>query len=109
MRSTQALQHLCQHCFPGRFGWPARQRLRKQLERLRQLPEDQQPEWIVKVRYLYEDDKYWTEIVNFGHKFVHIPDRFVRQYDRLLVDGVWCEIELRHEYDDQASGKRSPF
>jgi len=47
-----------------------------------QLPEDQQPEWIVKVRYFSEDDKYWTEIVNFGHKFVHIPDRFVRQYDR---------------------------
>ena len=33
----------------------------------------------------------------------------MRQVDRLLVDGVWCEIELRHEYDDQASGKRSPF
>jgi ATP-dependent Lon protease len=63
----------------------------------------------VKVRYLSEDDKCWAEIVNFGHKFVHVPDRFVRQYDRLLVDGVWCEIELRHEYDDQASGKRSPF
>jgi ATP-dependent Lon protease len=63
----------------------------------------------VKVRYLAEDDKYWAEIVNFGHKFIHVPDRFVRQYDRLLVDGVWCEIELRHEYDDQASGKRSPF
>jgi ATP-dependent Lon protease len=63
----------------------------------------------VKVRYLSEDDKYWAEIVNFGHKFVHVPDRFVRLYDRLLVDGVWCEIELRHEYDDQASGKRSPF
>jgi len=63
----------------------------------------------VKVRYLSEDDKYWAEIVNFGHKYVHIPDRFVRQFDRLLVDGVWCEVELRHEYDDQASGKRSPF
>ena len=63
----------------------------------------------VKVRYLSEDDKYWAEIVNFGHKFVHIPDRFVRQFDRLLVDGVWCEIDLRHEYDDQATGKRSPF
>ena len=25
------------------------------------------------------------------------------------MDGVWCEVELRHEYDDQASGKRSPF
>jgi ATP-dependent Lon protease len=63
----------------------------------------------VKVRYLSEDDKYWAEIVNFGHKHVHVPDRFVRQYDRLLVDGVWCEVELRHEYDDQASGRRSPF
>src|SRR5712691_1867690 len=63
----------------------------------------------VKVRYLSDDDKYWAEIVNFGHKFVHVPDRFVRQYDRLLVDGVWCEVELRHEYDDQASGRRSPF
>src|SRR5207245_5902451 len=63
----------------------------------------------VKVRYLAEDDKYWAEIVSFGHKYVHVPDRFVRQFDRLLVDGVWCEVELRHEYDDQATGKRSPF
>ena len=63
----------------------------------------------VKVRYLSDDDKYWAEIVSFGHKFVHVPDRYVRQFDRLLVDGVWCEVELRHEYDDQASGKRSPF
>lgn len=63
----------------------------------------------VKVRYLSDDDKYWAEGVNFGHRFVHVPDRYVRQYDRLLVDGVWCEVELRHEYDDQASGKRSPF
>jgi len=63
----------------------------------------------VKVRYLSDDDKYWAEIVNFGHKFVHVPDRYVRQFDRLLVDGVWCEVEIRHQYDDQASGKRSPF
>lgn len=33
----------------------------------------------------------------------------MRQFDRLLVDGVWCEAELRHEYDDQATGKRGPF
>ena len=63
-----------------------------------------------KGRYtLIDDDKYWAEIVNFGHKFVHVPDKYVRQFDRLLVDGVWCELQLRHEYDDQASGKRSPF
>ena len=33
----------------------------------------------VKVRYLSDDDKYWAEIVNFGHKFVHVPDRYVRR------------------------------
>src|ERR1700722_8826700 len=43
----------------------------------------------VKVRYLSDDDKYWAELVNFGHKFIHVPDRYVREYDRLLVDGVW--------------------
>ena len=65
MRSTQALQHLCQHCFPGRFGWPARQRLRKQLERLRQLPEDQQPEWIVsriEEAILFAVGDRWTKV-----------------------------------------------
>jgi ATP-dependent Lon protease len=63
----------------------------------------------IKVRYLAEDDKYWAEIVNFGHKYVHVPDRFVREYDRLLVDGVWSEVEIVHSYDDQAVGRRSPF
>ncbi len=42
----RAQRHLNQHLFPGRFGWPARQRLRRQLERFCQLPEDQQPEWV---------------------------------------------------------------
>src|SRR6185295_15130180 len=42
----------------------------------------------VKVRYVSEDDKYWAELVNFGHKFVHIPDTYIRQYDRLLVGGI---------------------
>ena len=59
----------------------------------------------VKVRYLSDDDKYWAEIVNFGHRFVHVPERFIRDFDRLLVDGVWSEIELRHEYDDQEIGR----
>src|ERR1017187_3740566 len=43
----------------------------------------------IKVRSLAEDDKYWAEGVNFGNKFLHIPDRFVRDYERLLMGGVW--------------------
>jgi ATP-dependent Lon protease len=64
----------------------------------------------VKVHYLAEDDKYWAECVNFGHKYLHIPDRFVREFDRLLMGGVWSEIHIRHQYDEEARGKRrSPF
>jgi ATP-dependent Lon protease len=63
----------------------------------------------VKVRYLSDDDKYWAEFVNFGHKYVHIPDRYIREYDRLLMGGIWAQVEIRHEYDEEAKGKRSPF
>ncbi len=62
-----------------------------------------------KVRYLAEDDKYWAELVNFGHKYIHVPERFMREYDRLLMGGIWTEIEIRHQYDEEARGKRSPF
>lgn len=63
----------------------------------------------IKVRYLSDDDKYWAEFVNFGHKFVHIPERYIREYDRLLMGGIWAQVELRHNYDETATGKRSPF
>jgi ATP-dependent Lon protease len=63
----------------------------------------------VKVRYLSDDDKYWAEFVNFGHKYVHIPDHYIRDYDRLLMGGIWAQVEIRHDYDEEAKGKRSPF
>jgi len=63
----------------------------------------------IKVRYLSEDDKYWAEFVNFGHKYVHIPDHYIRQYDRLLMGGIWAQVDIRHEFDEDAKGKRSPF
>ena len=63
----------------------------------------------VKVRYLSEDDKYWAEAVNFGHKYIHVPEKYVREFDRLLMGGIWAEIEIRHQYDEEARGKRSPF
>lgn len=63
----------------------------------------------VKVNYLSHDDKYWAEFVNFGHRHVHIPEHYVRQYDRLLMGGIWAQVEIRHEFDDESRGKRSPF
>jgi ATP-dependent Lon protease len=63
----------------------------------------------VKVRYLSDDDKHWAELVNFGHKFVHVPEHFLREYDRLLMGGIWAQVDIRHHYDEDAKGKRSPF
>jgi len=63
----------------------------------------------IKVRYLSDDDKYWAELLNFGHKFVHVPEHFLREYDRLLMGGIWAQIDIRHLYDEEAKGKRSPF
>jgi ATP-dependent Lon protease len=63
----------------------------------------------VRVRYVAEDDKYWAECVNFGYKYLHVPDRYVRDFDRLLMGGVWAQVEIRHQYDEEARGTRSPF
>jgi len=63
----------------------------------------------IKVRYLSDDDKHWAELVNFGHKFVHIPEHYLRDFDRLLMGGIWAQIDIRHQYDEEATGKRSPF
>jgi len=32
----------------------------------------------IKVSYLADEDKYWAELLNFGHKYVHIPEHYLR-------------------------------
>src|SRR5688572_12351699 len=51
----------------------------------------------IKVRYLSEDDKYWAELINFGHKNVHIPESFIQKFDRLLLGGIWAQIDLKQD------------
>src|SRR5262245_61121554 len=63
----------------------------------------------VQVRYVSEDDKHWAELKNFGHKNVHIPEHYLREYDRLLMGGIWAQVDIKHQYDEEATGKRSPF
>jgi ATP-dependent Lon protease len=62
-----------------------------------------------KVRYLSDNDKYWVRFVNFEHKYVHIPEHYIHDYDRLLMGGIWAQVNLSHLYDEKAKGKRSPF
>ena len=61
--------------------------------------------FIDKVKVRLVDSQYWAEVTNFGHKYVHIPDHYVRDFDRLLTGGIWAQIDMRFEYDEETKGK----
>ncbi|MGQ9910186.1 MAG: protease Lon-related BREX system protein BrxL [Candidatus Flexifilum sp.] len=66
--------------------------------------------YIDKVSVRLDGTKYWAELVNFGHRFVHIPDHFVRRHERLLQGGIWCQVDLEFVADQDAeSSKARPF
>ena len=61
--------------------------------------------FIDKAKVRLVDSQYWAEITNFGHRFVHIPDHYVRDFDRLLTGGIWAQVDMRFEYDEETRGK----
>jgi ATP-dependent Lon protease len=64
--------------------------------------------FIDKVRVRLADSDYWAEVNNFGNRNVHIPNQYVRDYERLLTGGIWAQIDMRFEYDEEGKGK-NPF
>ena len=64
--------------------------------------------FIDKVKVRIVDSDYWAEGVNFGNRFIHIPTQYVRDYERLLMGGVWCQLDLRFHTDEHGGGKK-PF
>lgn len=64
--------------------------------------------FIDKVKVRIVDSDYWAELTNFGDSFVHIQDHHVREYERLLTGGIWTQVDVRFEYDEESKGKR-PF
>jgi ATP-dependent Lon protease len=48
----------------------------------------------VKVRLV--DSDYWAELAHFGHKYVHVPEHYVRDFDRLLTGGSRGDIHIRN-------------
>ena len=61
--------------------------------------------FIDKVKVRLVDSQYWAEVTNFGHKNVHIPTHYVRDFDRLLTGGIWAQVDMRFEYDEETKGK----
>ena len=63
--------------------------------------------FIDKIKVRVADSERWAEAVNFGDRYLHVPSHYAREYERLLTGGVWAQIEVKHEYDDETKGRRS--
>jgi len=61
--------------------------------------------FIDKVKVRLVDSDYWAELTHFGHRNVHIQDHYVRDFDRLTTGGIWAQIDMRFEYDEENRGK----
>jgi ATP-dependent Lon protease len=61
--------------------------------------------FIDKVKVRLTDSRYWAEVTNFGHKFVHVPENYVRDYDRLLTGGIWAQVDMTWDDTDE----KAPF
>ena len=36
---------------------------------------------------------------------MHVPDHYVRDFDRLLTGGIWAQVDMRFEYNEKTKGK----
>ena len=61
--------------------------------------------FIDKVKVRLVDSNYWAEVTNFGNQYVHIPNHYVREYDRILMGGIWAQIEMVWDETDE----KAPF
>jgi ATP-dependent Lon protease len=61
----------------------------------------------VSVRLNEKRDVYEALLSNLGVKSAEIPDRIVRQFEKLLVGGIWCIVTLRYSFEENQKG--SPF
>ncbi len=62
----------------------------------------------VTVRLNEKLDIYQAEFSNLGIKDALISDEIVKQYEKLLIGGIWCIIKVSYNFEDQ--GKlRIPF
>src|SRR5436190_9483887 len=57
--------------------------------------------------YLSRTFTGWTAPASAG-ALIHIPSQYVRDYERLLMGGVWAQLDMRFESDEETKGK-NPF
>ena len=61
--------------------------------------------FIGQVKVRLDETKYWAELVNFGHRYVQIPDFIVHNNTRLLEGGLWARVNFEYHEEDQVGAK----
>jgi ATP-dependent Lon protease len=61
----------------------------------------------VTVRLNEKRDLYEALLSNLGVKDAEIPGQFVKQFEKLLVGGIWCIVTLHYYFEEGQKG--SPF
>lgn len=52
-------------------------------------------------------DAYEALLSNLGIKNAEVPDSYVREFEKLLVGGIWCIVTLQYRFEENQ--KTSPF
>lgn len=52
-------------------------------------------------------DVYEAHLANLGVKGIEISSAYVKQFEKLLVGGIWCILTLQYYYEE--GGRTSPF
>lgn len=61
----------------------------------------------VTVKLNEKRDVYEALLSNLGVKNAEVSDSYVRQFEKLLVGGIWCIITLKYHFEENQKG--SPF
>lgn len=61
----------------------------------------------VTVKLNEKRDVYEALLSNLGVKNAEVSDTYVRQFEKLLVGGIWCIITLKYHFEENQKG--SPF
>jgi len=63
----------------------------------------------ISVRLVETHDKYWGQLSNLNLDFINVNDADVRAHDRMLMGGVWAEINLHYDDSFVFRGQNRPF
>lgn len=63
---------------------------------------------MITVRLNIKTNQYEAEFSNLGLKAVPIADEYAEKYDRLLIGGIWCIVQLEYDFNEEDK-KGSPI